>query len=104
MINPRRIGRSVSFSPQVGPRRIGPNSIGDHMRSKRKTLPGERQDVFRGTVFACGVNELGQLGTGEDLPWSGQPVRVVALKEVRWRGGELGCCSVPIPIQNRFKF
>jgi hypothetical protein len=49
--------------------------------------PGDRQDVFRGTVFACGVNELGQLGTGRDLPWSGAPLRVVALKEAGawWR-------------------
>ncbi|CAK9095472.1 Probable E3 ubiquitin-protein ligase HERC4 (HECT domain and RCC1-like domain-containing protein 4) (HECT-type E3 ubiquitin transferase HERC4) [Durusdinium trenchii] len=63
------------------------------------SVTGERQDVFRGTVFACGVNELGQLGTGEDLPWSGQPVRVVALKEVRIREvacGESHCLALDL--------
>eukprot|EP00435_Cladocopium_sp_Y103_P021842 s764_g5.t1 len=63
------------------------------------SITGDRQDVFRGTVFACGVNELGQLGTGRDLPWSGAPVRVVALKEVRIKEvacGEAHCIALDL--------
>ncbi|CAJ1402019.1 unnamed protein product [Effrenium voratum] len=61
-------------------------------------ITGERQDVWRGTCFASGVNELGQLGLGKnDVPWSGTPVRVVALKEVRVSEvacGESHCVAV----------
>eukprot|EP00434_Breviolum_minutum_P031356 symbB.v1.2.027727.t1/scaffold2866.1/size70932/3 len=63
------------------------------------SITGDRQDVFRGTIFACGVNDLGQLGTGEDLLWSGAPVRVVALKEVRVKEvacGESHCIALDL--------
>ena len=61
-------------------------------------ITGDRQDVFRGTVMACGVNELGQLGV-EDLPWSAAPVRLVALKEVRIKDvacGEAHCLALDV--------
>eukprot|EP00931_Biecheleriopsis_adriatica_P045414 TRINITY_DN26011_c0_g1_i1.p1 TRINITY_DN26011_c0_g1~~TRINITY_DN26011_c0_g1_i1.p1 ORF type:complete len:1850 (+),score=391.79 TRINITY_DN26011_c0_g1_i1:34-5583(+) len=60
--------------------------------SPSEGIVGDRQEVWRGTVFAFGSNELGQLGIGgvsgatsstTDLLWSGSPVRVVALKECR---------------------
>eukprot|EP00438_Fugacium_kawagutii_P002184 Skav228818 [mRNA] locus=scaffold359:391483:427252:+ [translate_table: standard] len=80
---------------------LRPTSDCEAFVMKHKAWPlGDRQDVFRGTVFACGVNDLGQLGTGPDLPWSGAPVRVVALKEAgvwSWGHGEGGVLGLGAP-------
>ncbi|CAE7866727.1 Herc4, partial [Symbiodinium necroappetens] len=65
-------------------------------------------DVWRGTVFTFGFNELGQLGIGAstsssrsmgsgDLTWSGSPVRVVSFKDLRIKDvacGEAHCLAL----------
>lgn len=70
-------------------------------------IVGDKQEVWRGTVFSFGSNELGQLGIGStiasgpalkpgsahtggaDLSWSGSPVRLVSLKGCRIQ--EIAC-------------
>ncbi|CAE6909572.1 HERC2 [Symbiodinium natans] len=77
-------------------------------RDSNSGIAGDRQDVWRGTVFTFGFNELGQLGIGasapsssgptsRDLAWSGSPVRVVSFKDLRIKDvscGEAHCLAL----------
>lgn len=80
----------------------------DAQRDSNSGIAGDRQDVWRGTVFTFGFNELGQLGIGAstsssqsrgsgDLTWSGSPVRVVSFKDLRIKDvacGEAHCLAL----------
>jgi len=96
------------------------------MLNPEGSIASDLQEVRRGTIFAFGSNQFGQLGvgpptmvsalsaekqrlsngfasgkphSGSDLWWSGRPARVMALKECRLRDiacGESHCAAVDL--------